>query len=123
MVFSIASALPQAAPGAAGGQVGGRPDLAGDQGVIPVQDVQDGAAAGDDGGAQIAQVLGTLYLTTSNVQSIAWPAFAAYAHLTKRSPAYSGCVWRVATFGSGPTRPPPSPARWPGGVREFQSAP
>jgi len=69
--------LPQAAPGAAGGQVGGRPDLAGDQGVIPVQDVQDGAAAGDDGGAQIAQVLGgTLYLTTSNVQS-AWPAFTA----------------------------------------------
>jgi hypothetical protein len=48
--------------------------LAGDQGVIPVP---DGAAAGDDGGAQIAQVLGgTLYLTISNVQS-ALPAFAA----------------------------------------------
>ena len=74
LVSSIAFALPQAAPGAAGGQVGGRPELAGDQGVIPVQ---DGAAAGDDGGAQIAQVLGgTLYLTISNVQS-ALPAFAA----------------------------------------------
>ena len=66
--------MPQAAPGAAGGQVGGRPDLAGDQDVVPVQ---DGAAAGDDGGAQIAQVLGgTLYLTISNVQS-ALPAFTA----------------------------------------------
>ena len=58
--------MPQATPGAAGGQVGGRPDLAGDQDVVPVQ---DGAAAGDDGGAQIAQVLGglcTLLLATFN---------------------------------------------------------
>ena len=58
--------MPQATPGAAGGQVGGRPELAGDQGVVPMQ---DGAAAGDDGGAQIAQVLGglcTLLLATFN---------------------------------------------------------